>query len=362
MPRRRSARPEDEAGHESQPRLDAFEAAPNNTARRAAMTASRRAAPLREHDADWVAAHAPHLLQPLSEPLAVQRRREAVQSLPRISPSEMERLRRLLVEGLEAAGFTDPRLHLDVRPYAGLRAGLEQDVAGPFRRRESLTMRLSDGYAEAPAQAIRGLGAALALRMFSKRRKPPEFAQLLADYYDVWQRSKEARELQSRLRKARARKQGQGPRGRVYDLAMLTGRITATFLGGRLKPVQVTWSSRTSYTVLGHHDGDLDTIVISQALDDEDVPESVVAYVLYHELLHHIMGIDEGPGHSRRLHPPAFRRREQRFPLWAEADAYLDAMCGRRRPIPRGRVRREWLRLWDEPWDVYPSMESGRRP
>lgn len=324
------------------------------------MTAAREAVRTGA-DHDWASVHAPHVLKRPAEPLAVQRRREAVAGLPLLTDASVDRMRRLLVEGLEAAGFEVPHLTLDLRPYAGLRAGLEQDVAGSFRRGERLTMRLSDGYVEAPEQAVRGLGAALALRMFSKRRRPPELARLLADYYDVWQRSQEARDLQSRLRRARARKQGAGPQGEVYDLAVLTGRITATFLGGRLRPVKVTWSARTSYTVLGHHDGDLDTVVISRALDDPDVPESVVAYVLYHELLHHIMGIQEGPDHSRRLHPPAFRRREQRFPHWAEADAYLDAMCSRRRPIARSRVRREWRRLWDEPWDVYPGAAVGRR-
>lgn len=338
---------------DEQRRIDAYEAVSKNVAPRAAGAASMQ--PVGRHDPQegWMIGNG---TRP-GEPIATKRRREAAADLPMVTEAARERLRRLLTEGLEAAGFDEPRLTLDIRPYAGLRASLEQDVAGPFHRRERLTMRLSDGYLEAPAQALRGLGAALGLRMFAKRRKVPDLARLLAEYYDLWQRSKDARDLQSRLRRARAKKQGTGPKGDVYDLAELTGRVAATFLGGRLKPVKVTWSARESYTVLGHHDGDLDTIVISGALDHHDVPESVVAYVLYHELLHHVMGIQEGPDHSRRLHPPAFRRREQRFPFWPLADAYLEAMCGRRRPIPRARARREWHPLWDEDWDTYPQPE-----
>lgn len=347
---------------DAQKRLDAYEAVPRNTAPRAAGVATSRptSMPLYDPHAGWTVVQSPGMVGQGGEPVAVKRRREAADTIPLVTEAAEERLRRLIGEGLQAAGFQAPRLTLDVRAYAGLRASLEQDAAGPFRRGERLTMRLSDGYIEAPAQALRGLGAALGLRMFPKRRKAPELAALLAEYYDAWQRSKDARDLQSRLRRARAKKQGRGPKGDVYDLAVLTGRITDTFLGGRLKPVKVTWSPRESYTVLGHHDGDLDTIVVSRALDDPEVPEAVVAYVLYHELLHHTMGIQEGPDHTRRLHPPAFRRREQRFPHWAIADAYLETMCARRRPIQRARAKAEWRPLWDVPWDRYAA--SPRPP
>ncbi|MBW3581823.1 MAG: hypothetical protein KY455_01875 [Euryarchaeota archaeon] len=273
----------------------------------------------------------------------------AGEALPR--PTRERRLRRLLVEGLEAVGFDRPSLDLRIHDYAGLRASLERRETGVLRTGEPLVLDLSDGFFDAPDQAVKGLAASLGTRVVPRRHKVPELARLLSDYYAVWQRSNAAKELHSRLRRARARKQGKGPRGDVYDLGELTDRIVDRYLGGHIKPVTVTWSSRAGYRTLGHHDGDLDTIVVSKALDHDSVPESVVAYVLYHELLHHVMGIMEGPADSRRVHPPAFRRRERRFPHWELCDAYLTEMCDRRRPIPYARAKVEWRVLWDDEWD-----------
>lgn len=315
---------------------------------------------MHEPAADWEDALEAALLRRPDEPLSVQRKRAAHAVVPRSDEATRERLRALCVEGLEAAGIPQPRLRLRLEAYPGLRGSLEQDVAGRVQPGERLTLTMSDGYAEAPDAVVRGLAASLGVRMFSKRRKVPELAAMMESFYTEWQGSREARELQTRLRRARARKEGRGPKGDTYDLALLTGRVAARFLGGRLPPVKVTWSSRRSYSVLGHHDGDLDTVVVSKALDHPDVPESLVAYVLYHELLHHVMGIQEGPNHTRRMHPPAFRRRERRFPHWATHDAYLSAMCGKRQPIPRAKVHPGWRVLWDEPWDaVAPKATAG---
>lgn len=292
------------------------------------------------------------LLRPLAEPIAVTRKREAQGLIPRVDEAGRLRLHRLCVDGLEAAGIREPRLSLVLKPHAGLRAAIEQRVAGSIQPGERLTLTISDGYIEAPDQVVRGLAASLGVRLFSKRRAVPELASMLEAFYDDWQSSEAARTLQSRLRKARARKEGRGPRGETYDLAVLVGRVAARLLGGKIPPLKLTWSARAGYSVLGHHDGDLDTVVISRALDHPDIPESLVAYVLYHELLHHVMGIQEGPNHTRRVHPPAFRRRERRFPNWAIHDLYLEAMCGRRKPIPRDKVKPAWRVLWDEPWDA----------
>lgn len=270
-------------------------------------------------------------------------------------------MQRAVRDGLEAAGFQKPRVTLRLKAHAGLRASLTQDRAGKIEVNEPLTLELTDGYAFAPERAVAGLAASLGLNVL-RRRKTNELARLLIDYHDLWQRSKEGRELQSRIRRARARKQGQGPEGAAHDLEQILARLNARFFAGGLDDVELTWSSREGYTVLGHHDGDLDTIVINRCLDHSDVPESVVAYILYHELLHHTLGIQEMPGGRRSLHPPSFRRREQRFPLWETADRYLESMCHKRGPIPYKRAPGQWRRLWEEPWDQVPRKSTLNPP
>jgi hypothetical protein len=51
---------------------------------------------------------------------------------------------------------------------------------------------------------------------------------------------------------------------------------------------------------------------IHPALDRRWVPRYFLAYVMFHEMLHHAMPVTRGPG-RRLLHPPEFREREREF-------------------------------------------------
>ena len=66
---------------------------------------------------------------------------------------------------------------------------------------------------------------------------------------------------------------------------------------------------------LGHYDPAHEAIVLSRRLDNPLVPEYVVRYVLYHEMLHVQLGEDT-PDTSgrRRIHGPRFRLAEKRYP------------------------------------------------
>jgi hypothetical protein len=291
--------------------------------------------------------------EPTHTPHSAPSTKQEPPPLPRFTKDDEDRLHRSVVEGLEAAGFQRPRITLHLRTHSSLRASLSQDRAGKIVPGEPLTIELTDGYALAPPQAVAGLAASLGQSVMG-RRKPNELSRMLIEYHDLWQRSREGRALQSRIRRHRARKQGRGPHGTAHNLEDIKDRLVARFFAGHIDDVNITWSSREGYTTLGHHDGDLDTIVINRSLDHADVPESIVAYILYHELLHHTLGIQESPGGRRSLHPPSFRRRERRFPNWQTADKYLESMCSRRRPPTYRRAPQAWRVLWDEPWDRVP--------
>ena len=64
-------------------------------------------------------------------------------------------------------------------------------------------------------------------------------------------------------------------------------------------------------------------IRIHPYLDQAFVPEFFVRYIVFHEMLHAFMGIEEGPTGRRRIHPPAFRRREE---CYADYDRALKWM------------------------------------
>jgi predicted metal-dependent hydrolase len=73
---------------------------------------------------------------------------------------------------------------------------------------------------------------------------------------------------------------------------------------------------------MGHYDYFRDIVMLSVTLDAPDVPDFVIDYVMYHELLHKAMGAEVVNG-RRYAHTPAFREAERKFPRYDEAEAFL---------------------------------------
>ena len=102
------------------------------------------------------------------------------------------------------------------------------------------------------------------------------------------------------------------------------GRLSAAHLGGRARPVSVTWSARQRRR-WGSCTPARGTIRLSTQL--RGMPDWVVAAVLVHELAHLL---ESG-------HGPAFRRLVDRYPRYAEAMAFLEGVTfaeGRGRTAP----------------------------
>jgi hypothetical protein len=96
----------------------------------------------------------------------------------------------------------------------------------------------------------------------------------------------------------------------------------------------LSWSKTVATHRFGHWDPDHNAIVISQVLDDPEVPEFVLDYVLYHELLHIVHPVKMGSGTKRIIHSAAFKRDERRFARWKEGEDWLRKI-GRRRNMRR---------------------------
>jgi predicted metal-dependent hydrolase len=85
---------------------------------------------------------------------------------------------------------------------------------------------------------------------------------------------------------------------------------------------RLAWSNRSWRTQLGCFDPALSQIVMNRCLDRPGVPEYVVAYVLYHEMLHvkHPVRF----AHCRReSHSAGFRKEEKRFAEYDLAMRFL---------------------------------------
>ena len=199
------------------------------------------------------------------------------------------------------------------------------NVNNTIRLREGkLHVRLSDLLEGAPEPVLRALAHILLAKMY---RKPIERSH--ATRYRRYVHSHEIRHKAHLVRQVRGRKRIASAQGRVYDLDKIFTRVNRRYFNGRLHRPALSWSARRTKRILGHHDAVHDAIIISRSLDQPDVPEFLVEYVLYHEMLHikHRPRIVDG---RRLFHTAAFRADEQRFARFDEAMTWFDKFARRR--------------------------------
>jgi hypothetical protein len=206
-----------------------------------------------------------------------------------------------------------PRFEVEFFPYANLMHTIRL-------REETACVRLSDALRGAPLPVLESAAAILLSRLY--RRRAP--AVLLRAYREFVLMPRTRRRV-ARLRGARGRRVGTGPRGMIYDLAPMFTRLNRRYFHGRLHRPRLGWSTRTWRAQLGCFDPALDQIVMNRWLDRAAVPRHVVEYVLFHEMLH-----VKHPLRAARCgieaHSLKFRMEEKRYGNYERARKFLDRL------------------------------------
>jgi hypothetical protein len=106
-------------------------------------------------------------------------------------------------------------------------------------------------------------------------------------------------------------------RGISHDLLEIMNSVNAEYFGGAAGDLLITWGRRSRPSAsakkrttikLGSYSATERLIRVHPALDRDWVPRYFVSFIVYHELLHHVI-----PAAPRVLHPPEFLRREREF-------------------------------------------------
>jgi len=203
-----------------------------------------------------------------------------------------------------------PQFVVEYHPYT--------DLTHTIRLREDTAhVRLSDAMSRAPLAAVEAAAALLLGRLY-RRRVPAE----LLNVYRTFSYAAGTRRALLAQRRQRARRIQHRPAGIHYDLAPLYEAINGHYFEGGLVRPGLAWSARAWRTQLGCFDPALNQIVISRALDREGVPEYVVAYVLYHEMLHQKHPVRFARC-RRESHSAQFRAEERRFAEYERAMRFL---------------------------------------
>jgi predicted metal-dependent hydrolase len=183
-----------------------------------------------------------------------------------------------------------------------------------------LKVRLSDMFEDAPRPVLEAVAAILVSKLYGKK-----LDRHYRSVYKEYTTSEPMVERARRVRSERGRKlRTTDPRGLRFDLDRLFDEINAEYFAGSLPKPRLSWTDRPTRRVLGRYDFDHDVIFISRSLDARRIPEYVVRYVLYHEMLHVKHG-SQIQNHREVFHSADFRREERRFEWFDVASEWLDS-------------------------------------
>jgi len=212
-----------------------------------------------------------------------------------------------------------PQFLVDFHPYAGLTHTIRL-------RGDTAYVRLSDVLRHAPIPVIESTAALLLGRLY-RRRAPAD----MLDLYRQFAHANSTRQQIMLLRRTRARKLDLHPSGAHHNLHEMYHQLNERYFERALPYPRLGWSKRSWRAQLGCFDPALNQIVINRLLDRQDVPDYVVAYVLYHEMLHQKHPVKFARC-RRESHSTDFRREERQFADYARAMRFLDRFgAGRRR-------------------------------
>lgn len=116
--------------------------------------------------------------------------------------------------------------------------------------------------------------------------------------------------------------------GNHHDLEKSYQRVNQSFFSDNLIKPHLVWNNRLTRRKFGHYQEDTNTVMVSISLDHPGVPEYVIDYVMYHELLHQKLGVNLKNG-RRYTHTPDFKKMELDFPQIAKAQQFLNKLSRR---------------------------------
>jgi predicted metal-dependent hydrolase len=207
-----------------------------------------------------------------------------------------------------------PHFQVEFYPYSSL-------VITIRRRHDTFFVRFSDLLSRAPQSVLEGAAALLLARVY-RRRTPRTLVKPYLDYA----RSDRTRTRISSMRRSRVRLKHTVAQGKHYDLVSLFDQLNQRYFENSLQRPNIGWSLRGWRRQFGCYDPGPNQILLNRRMDGPGVPQFVVEYVLYHEMLH-VKHPTRRSGCSLISHSPQFRAEEKRFAHFDPARKFLDRLA-----------------------------------
>jgi hypothetical protein len=203
-------------------------------------------------------------------------------------------------------------------PYIGLTHTIR-------RKGSAWVVRISDHCRRAPGHVLEAIVAILACKIM--RKKP---GRKHRDAYELFRKSPSVLESVRKRRVQKGKKRIAIHAGEYHSLQNIFQEINRRYFNNQIEISRIGWGFRMSWGRLGHYDPVHRSITLSPVLDSPRVPEFVVNYIVYHEMLHAVFE-DTSAHRSQRHHPPEFRRVEKAYPDYGKAKKFLMEYCRHRK-------------------------------
>lgn len=180
---------------------------------------------------------------------------------------------------------------------------------------KSLEMIIQEGYISAPDRIISAL-----LKLLVQPNSKP-YRREIKEYTF----SSAYRQIRERLEYLGVPR-GSFAAGAVHDLRESFERVNQAYFDGQLDQPNLIWNNRLTRRKFGHYQWDTDTVMLSSSLDHTRIPDLVVDYVMYHELLHKKLGARQAK-QNRIAHTGEFREAEKKFHSLQKAKRILNRIA-----------------------------------
>ena len=200
-----------------------------------------------------------------------------------------------------------------------------RELKHTWRVRDGATIiRVSDYMRGAPEDVLESLAWYLVCR--ARGKECPEGA---SERYLRYVQSPEFWSSRRDLYLSRAKNLVFRAKGNERDLGEVFDYVNACYFSDRLDRPELAWARESPRKRVGFYHESLGILAVNRALDSVRVPRYVLEFVVYHELLHGILDLDDGI--QRRIrHTAEFRRMEMGFVRYDDAQSWLARIAAKR--------------------------------
>jgi len=176
-----------------------------------------------------------------------------------------------------------------------------------------IRIRINQHFINAPNQIIEDLAIILLAKIY-KVKNIKESRKRYNEYVEKLKESLPVKKY-NRLDSYKAE-------GRFYDLSRIFQQLNELYFSNGLKTPVLGWSRMKSYRRLGFYDKERDLLVISRIFDQRGIPEDIIRYLVYHEMLHIKYPSIKKNG-RRIIHSKQFRETEKQYPEYEDIQQWL---------------------------------------